>query len=94
VGLFTSLLLLPVAGPGRGLMFVLEKIKDQVDAEMLDEGRIQDELVALSLRCDLGEIEETDYLAREAVLLERINAIRAYKESMERGDAPAEEEGE
>ena len=92
MGLLTGLLLLPVTGPGRGLLFVLEKIKEQVDAEMLDEDLIQDELVALSLRYDLGEIEETGYLEQETALLERINAIRAYKEALESGDSPAEEE--
>lgn len=94
MGLLTGLLLLPVTGPARGLLFVLEKIRQEVDAEMLDEGRLQDDLVALSLRYDLGEIEEANYLEQETALLERINDIRVYKESLEREDGPAVEESE
>ena len=82
MGVLTTLLLLPIAGPAKGLMFVLEQIKERVDAEQLDEGLVEDELVALSLRHDLGEILDADYTLWEDVLLERLNAIRAYKESL------------
>jgi outer membrane protein TolC len=82
VGLITGLLLLPITGPAKGLLFVLDQIKERVDAEQLDEGIIEDQLVTLSLRYDFGEVSETDFLAEEAALLERLNAVRAYKESL------------
>ncbi|HLA82382.1 MAG TPA: gas vesicle protein GvpG [Thermoleophilia bacterium] len=82
MGLFTNLLLLPIAGPAKGLVFVLEQIKERVDAEQLDESLVEDELVALSLRHDFGEIHEADYFALEEELLQRLNTIRAYKESL------------
>lgn len=82
MGLLTGLLLLPVAGPVRGLLFVFQQIKERVDAEQLDERIVERELVTLSLRRDLGEVSEAEYLADEAALLERLNAIRAYKESL------------
>lgn len=82
MGVLTKLLLLPIAGPAQGLMFILEQIKERVDAEQLDEGMVEDELVALSLRHELGEVEDADYELWEDGLLERLNAIRAYKESL------------
>jgi len=88
VGLFSDLLLLPITGPGKGLVFILEQIKDRVDAEQLDEGLVEDELVALSLRHDLGEVTDADYLAQEDALLNRLNLIRAYKESLSESYAP------
>ncbi len=83
MGLISGLLLLPVTGPARGLLFVLNSIKERVDAEQLDEGLVEEELVTLSLRHELGEESDADYYAQEAALLERLNAIRAYKESLE-----------
>ncbi|MBI3976774.1 MAG: gas vesicle protein GvpG, partial [Chloroflexi bacterium] len=85
MGFLAKLLLLPITGPARGLVFVLEQIKERVDAEQLDEGLVEDELVTLSLRHDLGEVDDADYFAQETALLERLNAIRAYKESLEGG---------
>ncbi|MBI2320671.1 MAG: gas vesicle protein GvpG [Chloroflexi bacterium] len=96
MGLLTGLLLLPVTGPLRGLLFVFQQIKERVDAEQLDERIVERDLVTLSLRRDLGEVSEAEYLAAEAALLERLNAIRAYKESLaEPEGAPADgEDGE
>ncbi|TAK29834.1 MAG: gas vesicle protein GvpG [Chloroflexota bacterium] len=82
MGMLTSLLLLPFAGPAKGLVFVLEQIRERVDAEQLDESLVEDELMSLSLRYDLGEIHEADYFAIEEELLQRLNTIRAYKESL------------
>ena len=86
MGLLSGLLLLPVTGPVRGLQFVLEQIKAQVDAELLDEGRVQAELMTLSLRRDLGEISDAEYESQETALLEQLNAIRAYKEGLVESD--------
>ena len=82
MGLLSGLLLFPVTGPARGLLFVLEQIQAQVDAERLDEGRVQAELLALSVRHDLGEIPDAEYAAQESALLEQLEAIRAYKEGV------------
>ncbi len=72
----------PITIPAKGLFFVFEQIKEQVDAEQLDEGLVEDQLITLSLLQDLGEVSDDDYLAQEAALLERLNAIRAYKEEL------------
>ena len=79
MGLLSGLLLFPVTGPVYGLKFVLEQIQAQVDAQLLDEGQLTANLMAMSLQHDLGEISDEDYAAQEAALLEQLNAIRAYK---------------
>lgn len=77
MGLLTNLLLAPVLGPLKGLAFVFEQIHNEVEAELGgDAERVQDELASLSLLRELGEVEEGQYLAREAALLERLNALR------------------
>lgn len=81
MGLLSSLLLLPLAAPVKGLVFILDQIRERVDVEQLDESLVEDELVRLSLLHDLGEVTDDDYFAGEAALLERLNAILAFKES-------------
>ena len=98
MGLLSGLLLLPITGPIHGLQFVLEQIKAQVDAELLDEGRVTAELMAIGLQHELGEISDEEYAEWETALLEQLNAIRAYKaglidaepasEASAGGDAP------
>lgn len=86
MGLLRGLLLLPITGPARGLRFILEQIQERVDAEMLDEGRIQRELLDLNLRYDLGGMAEVEFTAREDELLEELNAIRTHKELLAQSD--------
>ena len=56
-------------------------------AELLDEGRVQAELMSLSVRYDLGEISDAEYEEQEEALFEELNAIRAYKEELLEPDA-------
>ena len=80
MGLLSDLLLLPVTGPVRGLRFIAEQIKEQVDAERDPARRaeqVQAELIRLSVRRDLGQISEDEYAAQEAALLAQLNALWA-----------------
>lgn len=80
MGLLSEVLLFPVMGPVHGLSFILRQIQQQAEEEWLDEGKIQTQLMQLGLQYDLGEITESDYLAQETALLERLSEIREYKE--------------
>ena len=80
MGLLSDVLLLPVTGPIRGLRFIAEQVKEQVDAERDPVRRaeqVQAELIRLSVRRDLGQISEDEYAAQEAALLAQLNALRA-----------------
>jgi hypothetical protein len=84
LGLLSNLLLLPVTGPIRGLVFIAEQVKEEVDAE-LDPQReaeeVQAELMNLSVRRDQGQISEDAYAAQEKALLDRLNALRTEQEA-------------
>ena len=80
MGLLSDVLLLPVTGPVRGLRFIAEQVKEQVDAERDPARRaeqVQAELIRLSVRRDLGQISADAYAAQEAALLAQLNALRA-----------------
>jgi len=82
MGLLSGLLLFPITGPVYGLKFVLEQIQAQVDAQLLDEGPVIANLMAIGVQHETGEISDEEYAAQEAALLEQLNAIRAYKASL------------
>ena len=67
-----------------GIKFVLGKIAAAVDAEMNDDSRLREELLAAQMRLELGEIDEKEFRALEADLLARLREIR----ERQRGEAP------
>lgn len=79
--LLSEILLAPVTGPVRMVGFAVNRVKDQVESEYLDEGKVQAELLDLTLQYDRGEIDDAEYKEREAAILQHLNDIRAYKES-------------
>jgi hypothetical protein len=62
-----------------GIRFVLGKIATAVEAEMDDDSRLREELLAAQMRLELGEIDEAEYAELERGLLARINEIRARR---------------
>ena len=48
-----------------GIRFVLDKVVSAVDAELNDEQRIREDLLAAQMRHELGEIDENELAAIE-----------------------------
>jgi hypothetical protein len=82
----TGLLLLPVMAPVWGFRFVLERLGDEADAVMHDEGRAFAELIELSMRRGSGQLSDEAYAEQETALLERLSSIREYHDEMLRAD--------
>jgi hypothetical protein len=76
VGFLTKLLTLPLMGPIQSVVWIAEKVAEQVDNELYDEDKVRGQLMELELHFDLGEIGEEEYLAAEDVLLARLKVIR------------------
>lgn len=79
MGVLMKLLTLPVTGPMDGVMWLAEKLLEQAEAELYDEGKVRATLMELEMRLDLGEIDEDEYMEAEGALLERLREIREYK---------------
>jgi hypothetical protein len=76
MGFLTDLLTFPVLGPIKGVIWIAEKVNEQVEKELYDEEKVRGQLMEMELRLDLGEISEEEYLEVEEVLLERLRIIR------------------
>jgi hypothetical protein len=75
MGLISGLLTLPLA-PVRGTVWIAERVLEQAEAEMDDEGAIVARLMELDEARQAGEIGEQEAAEAEDLLLERLIAIR------------------
>lgn len=88
----TGLLLLPFMAPVWGFRFVLERIRDEADAILRDEGRAFAELIDLSMRHTSGQLSDEQYAAQEEELLARLNSIREHRHELLHGEQSAEDD--
>ncbi|NTW97510.1 MAG: hypothetical protein HGB28_03060 [Oscillochloris sp.] len=79
MGILLDLLALPLTGPINGTIWIAEKLQEQAENEIYDEGKVRAKLMEMEMLLDLGDISEEEYLAAEDELLERLKDIRAYK---------------
>jgi hypothetical protein len=75
MGLITGLLTLPLA-PVRGTIWVAERVLEQAEAELYDEGAIRAQLMEIEAAREAGEIGEEEAAEAEDILLERLIAAR------------------
>lgn len=75
MGLISGLLTLPLA-PVRGTVWIAEKVQEQAEAELYDEGAIRERLLELEEMRERGEVPEEDIAAAEDELIARLMEIR------------------
>jgi len=59
-----------------GVKFVLGKLAQAAEAELNDDSRLREELLAAQMRLEVGEIDEEEFASIEADLLARLREIR------------------
>jgi predicted Zn-dependent protease len=84
VGLITGLLTLPLA-PVRGTIWLAERLEEKAYEEMFDEGALQQALIELEAAREQGELSEDEAAEAEDELVERLMAIRGYREEEDHG---------
>ena len=72
MGLIGGLLTLPLA-PARGLVWVLDQVVEEADAQLHDPRRIRAELAEAEAALERGELDEASYDALERELLDRVH---------------------
>jgi hypothetical protein len=75
MGLITGLLTLPLV-PVRGTAWLAERIQEQAEGELYDEGAMQELLMELEAQHAAGEIDDAELAAAEDALLERLVEAR------------------
>jgi hypothetical protein len=81
VGFLKHLLFWPVTGPTFLTRFSLEKVEGAVRSELTDDSAVKRDLMELQLQLELGDIDETEYAARETELMARLRDVRDRREA-------------
>ena len=102
MGLLSNLLLFPITGPVAGIRWSLNNVKRVVEEELTDDTPVKQELMELNMLLELGDIDDAEYVRREAVLMTRLREVREWREKLGMSvgggpvrvaeEAPAEEE--
>jgi hypothetical protein len=75
MGLISGLLTLPLA-PVRGTAWIAERVLEQAEKELYDEGAIRARLMEIDEAREAGEIDEEEAAMAEDALIERLIAAR------------------
>ncbi|MFH0775226.1 MAG: gas vesicle protein GvpG [bacterium] len=73
-------ILFPIFLPIKGTIWIADKLKQSAETEVTDESKVREELLDLQMRFEMGEVNEEEYKKKETKILERLEAIRKYKE--------------
>jgi hypothetical protein len=73
------LLALPITAPIAGIRYCLEKVAEVAEHEMWDEGPVKEQLMLDAQALEEGRIDDETYREREAQLLARLREIRAHR---------------
>jgi hypothetical protein len=85
VGLLKHLLFWPVTGPEFLVKFSLDKVQGAVREQLTDDQSVKEDLMTLQMRLELGEIDDAQYVALEAQLMERLRDVRRWREEFGMG---------
>ena len=90
MGILSTILLAPFMGPVWGTRWTLEKVDRVVRDELTDDTPIKEDLMALQLQLEMGEIDDAEYVRREAEIMTRLREVREWREKygMSTGGGP------
>lgn len=80
MGLLTNILLAPFLGPIYGTKWTLDKVDRVVREQLTDDTPIKEDLMALHLQLEMGEIDDEEYVRREQEIMERLREVREWRE--------------
>ena len=80
MGLLTNILLAPFLGPVWDTRFTLDKIDRAVREQLTDDTPIKEDLMALQLKLEMGEIDDDQYVQQEAEIMQRLREVREWRE--------------
>ena len=80
MGLLKHLLFWPVTGPKFLIDFAVGQVEGVVKENLTDDTEVKSELMELQLLLELGDIDDDEYVRREAALMQRLREIREWRE--------------
>ena len=87
MGLLSKILFFPITGPVAGIRWSLNKVIKVAEEELTDDTPVKQELMELQMQLELGDIDDAEYVRREAELMARLREVRAWRERLGRSVA-------
>ena len=85
MGILKHLLFWPVTGPKFLIDFAVDQVEGVVKENLTDDSEVKAELLELQLLLELGDIDDDEYVRREAMLMQRFREIREWREQFGMG---------
>lgn len=85
MGLISNVVFFPVTAPVAGIRWVLGKVQQVAEEELTDDTPIKQELMELQMLVELGEVDDAEYVAREADIMRRLREVREWRERLGKG---------
>ena len=82
MGIISNILFFPVTGPVAGIRWALGKVQTVVEEELTDDSSVKQELMELQMLLELGDIDDAEYVRREALLMHRLREVREWRERL------------
>ena len=82
MGLVKHLLLWPITGPIALAEFSLRQLESVAHGELTDDARVKEDLMALQMELEIGDIDEAEFERREAEILARLREVRAWRRKL------------
>ena len=82
MGILKHVLFWPVTGPVAGIRWSLNKVLNVVEEELTDDQPVKQDLMALQMKLELGEIDDDQYVAEEAAIMSRLREVREWREKL------------
>jgi len=80
MGLLSKVIFFPISGPVAGIRWSLNKVVQVAEEELTDDAPVKQELMELQMKLELGDIDDAEYVEREAALMARLREVRAWRE--------------
>ena len=80
MGLLSNILLFPITGPIAGIRWSLNNVRRVVEEELTDDTPVTQDLMELNMLLELGDIDDEEYVRREAALMARLREVRDWRE--------------
>ncbi len=80
MGLLGTIVTAPLAGPFRGVLWLVKTLAEHAEQELYDTDKIRKDLLGLEQQFELGKITLEEFESAEAELLQRLNEARRMKE--------------
>jgi hypothetical protein len=85
MGLLTNLLFFPVTGPIAGIRWSMAQVQKVVEEELTDDAPVKQDLMELQMQLELGDVDDAEYVRREAEIMARLRDVRAWREKLGKG---------